>query len=68
MVNQGFYGLKPLAGTSTVFVAPQGIDNARPNTNGQDVTFDRQRARTVESSLCIDTTQRFATGSATPAA
>ena len=62
VVNQGFYGLKPLAGTSTVFVAPQGIDNAWPNTNGQDVTFVDDVLRTVESALCIDTTQRFATG------
>ena len=62
VVNQGFYGLKPLAGTSTVFVAPQGIDNAWPNTNGQDVTFVDDVLRTVEAALCIDTTQRFATG------
>ncbi|WP_125778325.1 cellulose binding domain-containing protein [Antribacter gilvus] len=62
VVNQGFYGLKPLAGQSTVFVAPQGIDNAWPNSNGQDVTFVDNVLRTVESALCIDTTQRFATG------
>ena len=62
VVNQGFYGLKPLAGTSTVFVAPQGIDNAWPNTNGSDVTFVDDVLRTVETALCIDTTQRFATG------
>jgi len=62
VVNQGFYGLKPLAGNSTVFVAPQGIDDAWPNTNGQDVAFVDDVLRTVESALCIDTTQRFATG------
>lgn len=62
VVNQNFYGLKPLSGGSTVFVAPQGIDNAWPNTNGQDVTFVDNVLRTVESALCIDTTQRFATG------
>jgi poly(3-hydroxybutyrate) depolymerase len=62
VVNQGFYGLKPLAGNSTVFVAPQGIDDAWPNTNGQDVAFVDEVLRTVESALCIDTTQRFATG------
>lgn len=62
VVNQGFYGLKPLAGTSTIFVAPQGIDNAWPNTNGQDVTFVDDVLRTLEQALCIDTTQRFATG------
>lgn len=62
VVNQNFYGLKPLAGSSTVFVAPQGIDNAWPNTNGRDVTFIDDLLRTVEAALCIDTTQRFATG------
>ncbi len=62
VVNQGFYGLRPLAGASTVFVAPQGVDNAWPNTNGQDVAFVDDVLRAVESALCIDTTQRFATG------
>lgn len=62
VVNEGFYGLKPLAGTSTIFVAPQGIDNAWPNTNGRDVTFVDDILRTVEAALCIDTTQRFSTG------
>jgi poly(3-hydroxybutyrate) depolymerase len=62
VVNQGFYGLKPLASESTVFVAPQGFDNAWPNSNGQDVAFVDDVLRTVESALCIDTTQRFATG------
>ncbi|MGW6128523.1 cellulose binding domain-containing protein [Cellulomonas sp. NPDC055163] len=62
VVNQGFYGLKPLAGTSTVFVAPQGIDNAWPNSGGQDVAFVDEVLRRVEGALCIDTTQRFATG------
>ncbi|MBO0609808.1 cellulose binding domain-containing protein [Myceligenerans salitolerans] len=62
VVNQNFYGLEPLAEGSTVFVAPQGIDNAWPNTNGQDVAFVDDVLRTVEDALCIDTTQRFATG------
>ncbi|TQL02629.1 cellulose binding domain-containing protein [Cellulomonas sp. SLBN-39] len=62
VVNQGFYGLKPLSGATTVYVAPQGIDNAWPNTNGRDVTFVDDVLRAVESALCIDTTQRFATG------
>lgn len=62
VVGQGYYGLKPLANNSTVFVAPQGIDNAWPNTNGVDVTFIDDLLRTLESALCIDTTQVFATG------
>jgi poly(3-hydroxybutyrate) depolymerase len=62
VVNQGFYGLKPLASNSTIFVAPQGIDNAWPNSNGRDVTFVDDVLRTLDSALCIDTAQRFATG------
>jgi poly(3-hydroxybutyrate) depolymerase len=62
VVNQNFYGLKPLANNSTVFVAPQGIDNAWPNSNGRDVTFVDDVLRTLESALCIDTSQVFATG------
>lgn len=62
VVNQGFYGLEPLAGESTVFVAPQGIDNAWPNANGRDMVFVDDVLRVVENALCIDTTQRFATG------
>ncbi len=62
VVNQGFYGLKPLASNSTIFVAPQGIDNAWPNSNGRDVTFVDDVLRTLDSAFCIDTGQRFATG------
>ncbi|UZN03635.1 cellulose-binding protein [Cellulomonas sp. S1-8] len=62
VVNQNFYGLKPLANNSTIFVAPQGIDNGWPNTNGRDVTFIDDLLRTLDAALCIDTTQRFATG------
>ncbi len=62
VVNQGYYGLKPLAADSTIFVAPQGIDNAWPNSGGADVAFIDDVLRTLESALCIDTTQVFATG------
>lgn len=62
VVNQGYYGLKSLADNSTVFVAPQGIDNAWPNSGGADVAFIDDVLRTVESALCIDTSQVFATG------
>ncbi|MBO0924636.1 cellulose binding domain-containing protein [Cellulomonas sp. zg-ZUI199] len=62
VVNENFYGLKPLANNSTIFVAPQGIDNAWPNSGGRDVTFIDDILRTVEAALCVDTTQRFSTG------
>ena len=34
-----FYGQKQLSNNSTIFVAPQGINNGWANTNGQDVTL-----------------------------
>ncbi|MFB7895710.1 alpha/beta hydrolase family esterase [Streptomyces xiamenensis] len=57
-----YYGLKRLAGDSTVFVAPQGIDNGWPNTGGEDVTFVDDLLRHVEADLCVDTEGRFALG------
>ncbi|MCC2321597.1 cellulose binding domain-containing protein [Cellulomonas xiejunii] len=62
VVNENFYGLKPLANNSTIFIAPQGIDNAWPNNGGRDVTFIDDILRTVEAALCVDTSQRFSTG------
>lgn len=62
VMNENYYGLKPLSGGSTIFVAPQGIDNAWPNSGGRDVSFIDDILRRVESDLCIDTTQRFALG------
>lgn len=43
-------------------MAPQGIDNAWPNSNGRDLTFIDDVLKRVESTLCVDTTQRFALG------
>ncbi|MFJ4482598.1 cellulose binding domain-containing protein [Streptomyces longwoodensis] len=57
-----YYGLQRLAGNSTIFVAPQGLDNGWANTGGEDVTFVDDLLRRVEADLCVDTTQRFALG------
>ncbi|UED88733.1 hydrolase [Streptomyces profundus] len=57
-----YYGLKRLAGDSTIFVAPQGIDNAWPNSGGRDVAFVDDLLRVVEDNLCVETNQRFAVG------
>nr|WP_243761169.1 cellulose binding domain-containing protein [Streptomyces sp. YIM 98790] len=57
-----YYGLQRLAGDSTIFVAPQGIDNAWANSGGQDVTFVDDMIAMIEQDLCIETTQRFALG------
>ncbi len=57
-----YYGLKQLSNNSTIFIAPQGINNGWGNSNGEDLTFTDDVLRLVESNLCVDTTQRFAMG------
>lgn len=63
-----FYGLWELAEGSTIFVAPQGIDNAWPDdgrTNsaeGRDVKFARTLIEELQNTLCIDNTRIFAEG------
>jgi poly(3-hydroxybutyrate) depolymerase len=57
-----YYGLLRLSNNSTIFVAPQGLNNGWANTNGQDVTFTDDMLRQLEADLCVDTTQRFAIG------
>ena len=60
--SAGFYGLQPLSNNSTIFVAPQGINNGWANTNGQDLTLVDDLTKLVEGGLCVDTTQVFALG------
>ncbi|WP_431878214.1 cellulose binding domain-containing protein [Micromonospora marina] len=62
VASAGYYGLLPLSGNSTIFVAPQGIDNGWANTNGRDLTLFDDISRQVENDLCVDTSQRFALG------
>ncbi|CVL05582.1 related to esterase D [Fusarium proliferatum] len=57
-----YYGLKRLAEDSAIFVAPQGIDNGWGNSNGDDVKFIDAIMEHVEADLCVDQSQRFATG------
>jgi len=57
-----FYGQKQLSNNSTIFVAPQGINNGWSNTNGQDVTLVDNILNLVESGLCVDTTQVYSMG------
>ena len=47
---------------TTIFVAPQGINNGWANTNGEDVTFTDDMIRMIDNALCVDTTQRFSVG------
>lgn len=57
-----YYGLKRLAEDSAIFVAPQGIDNGWGNSDGDDVKFIDAIMEHVEADLCVDQSQRFATG------
>jgi poly(3-hydroxybutyrate) depolymerase len=57
-----YYGLQGLADNSTIFVAPQGLDNGWANEGGQDVTFVDDMLALLESDLCIDTSLRFSIG------
>ncbi|TDB78210.1 cellulose binding domain-containing protein [Micromonospora sp. KC721] len=57
-----YYGLRPLANNTTIFVAPQGIGNAWPNSGGRDLTFVDDMVRQIGAGLCVDTTQLFASG------
>jgi poly(3-hydroxybutyrate) depolymerase len=57
-----YYGLRALSNNSTIFVAPQGINNGWANSGGEDLTFVDDMVRLIEGGLCVDTTQLFAMG------
>ena len=57
-----YYGLSAQAGDTTIFVAPQGINNGWANPNGQDLTFTQNMLSLFESGLCIDPSEIFALG------
>ncbi|MEW2609876.1 cellulose binding domain-containing protein [Streptomyces sp. NPDC047880] len=57
-----YYGLQRLANNSTVFLAPQGLNNGWANNGGEDLTFVDDMLKRVETDLCVETTQRFALG------
>jgi poly(3-hydroxybutyrate) depolymerase len=57
-----WYGLDDLSDGSAIFVAPNGIDNGWANPGGRDITFIQSIMEQVEADLCVDQSQRFATG------
>ena len=57
-----YSGLQRLANNSTIFVAPQGLNNGWANSRGEDVTFVDNMASQIEAALCVDTSRRFAVG------
>ncbi|GAB3654312.1 RICIN domain-containing protein [Glycomyces tarimensis] len=56
------YGLEAQANGTAIFVAPQGIDNAWPDTGGRDVAFFDAMIQRIERTLCVDQSQRFSLG------
>lgn len=74
--NWQFYGLRPLAGDTTIFVAPNGQKNGSPcsamsdgdggcgwpNTGDQDVALADAVVAEMKENFCIDTNRVFATG------
>lgn len=62
VTGNNYYGLLPLSGDSTIFVAPEGLNNGWANTNGEDVTFVDNMVQTIQNALCVDTTQLFSLG------
>ncbi|QFZ20893.1 hypothetical protein [Saccharothrix syringae] len=56
------YGLPRLADDSTIFVAPQGIDNGWADNGGEGTAFVDDLVGQLDGALCVDTAQRFAVG------
>jgi len=65
---KAWYGLWDLAKGSTIFVAPQGINNGWSDANrsqskgGDDINFTKTLLTQLEDTLCIDTSRIFAEG------
>jgi len=57
-----YYGLWDLAENSTIFVAPEGLNNGWSNSGGADVALTDAILAEVEGDLCIDKSRIFATG------
>ncbi|MEH1129033.1 cellulose binding domain-containing protein [Micromonospora sp. CPCC 206061] len=57
-----YYGQLEQSNNTAILVAPQGLGNGWGNSGGEDVTFVDDMIRLIDADLCVDTTQRFATG------
>jgi poly(3-hydroxybutyrate) depolymerase len=60
--NDDYYGLFSQAGSSTVFVSPEGLDAGWRNTDGRDIDFVKAMIAQFNSTLCIDSTRIFSVG------
>ena len=56
------FGLQSLSKNNAIFVAPQGLGNGWPNSNGQDMTFVDDMVKLIEENYCVDTKNIFANG------
>jgi poly(3-hydroxybutyrate) depolymerase len=61
-IARNYYGLESRAAGSTIFVSPEGIDAAWPNTGGRDVNFAKAMVDWMRTNYCIDNTRIFSTG------
>ncbi|KAF2278341.1 alpha/beta-hydrolase [Westerdykella ornata] len=57
-----YYGMQKKAAETAILVAPQGLNNGWANSGGEDIAFVDGMRKAIESDLCVETTQRFATG------
>jgi polyhydroxybutyrate depolymerase len=68
IASGNFYGLLSMSAGSTIFVAPQGINNLWPDsgstrtTPGQDINFTKALVDDLTSKLCVDRSRIFAEG------
>lgn len=58
----GYYGLESRSNGTAIFVSPEGIDAAWPNTGGRDVAFGRAMVEWMRENYCIDNDRIFSTG------
>ena len=57
-----YYGLAALAGESTIFVAPDGLNRGWGNQNGEDVAFLDAVRKQIDNEFCVNEKLRFSLG------
>ncbi|WDZ82869.1 RICIN domain-containing protein [Micromonospora cathayae] len=57
-----YYGQWEQSNNTAILVAPQGLNGGWGNPGGEDVTLMDDIIRRIESDLCVNPAQRFATG------
>jgi poly(3-hydroxybutyrate) depolymerase len=69
MIASNYYGLVSRAGSSAIFIAPQGLPNPQQsnlaawgNQNDSDITFTRKMLDWAKTNYCIDEARVFSIG------